>query len=98
MAGTNDFALAVLKPNRKNAVEKRHAKIATEAGVHLVGDYGQRRTGATPDGKWACFEFRNTNRFRGFPYIWIKCRNIKRIIEKGWGLRRRKGFRRTQRF
>ena len=53
---------------RNNVSDERQAKLATEVGVNIVVGYEQRRTGATPGGKYACFECGNTSHFmEGFP-------------------------------
>ena len=51
--------------NRKNVPHKRQAKMETEVGINLDGDYYQRRTGRTPEGEFACFERGGNCRFRG---------------------------------
>ena len=62
---------------------ERHAKIAETAGVRLVGDYDQRRTGLPTGGELVRFECGDTARFRGdFPVYLENWANFK-ICHRG---------------
>ena len=52
-----------VRMNAEIARVGRQARIAVADGVHLVGDYAQRRTGFPPGGKRARCEYGDTARF-----------------------------------
>ena len=80
--------------NRKFSVGKKHAWIATEEGVKMVGDYEQRLSGATPAGKLACFECGSTNRLRGeCPIYLAKAEKYRNTIGNGIKFRRGENLR-----
>ena len=54
-------------------LEERHARLAKVDGVSIKGGFEQRRTGCGRTAhKPACFERRNTDRFKAHCPIWIE--------------------------
>ena len=43
--------------------------MATEVGLNPADDYDQRKTGRTPGGKYACFEFENLSKIQKYKNV-----------------------------
>ena len=67
--------------NRGDVSDKRRRKLPTDVAVNSVGDYDQRRTGRTPDGKYAWFGCGNISQLRKEFPVYIP--RMKRFKENG---------------
>ena len=72
--------------------------MATRGNTPLVGDSEQMRTGETPGGEMACYEFRNASHLRcGFPICLENVRNLSNVDDMEIKSKRKEISRRKER-